>query len=253
MNSFPENFPKPKTHSNQSEAMPFYIVCDVSESMHGDKFAANWGSVTSPWQLMNMELSGLAEQLQEEEEARDIAYIATVEFSGNAHSVSKLTVVSAPPIIPTLSKGGWTNYVGAWEYLANLVPNDVEELRQQDRHVERPTIFFITDGNPGSSTKSQIAADWLIPYDKLAHSLAPIEPRVVSIGIGDVNRQTLLELHSKNPHGAAVIANEAGQSSKLIHPVIEQIKNSVRNSASSGAFTWSAPAGMTNLCDKVRH
>ena len=38
------------------EAWPFYIVCDVSSSMHDHKFSEYWGSEVSPWRRLFSEI-----------------------------------------------------------------------------------------------------------------------------------------------------------------------------------------------------
>lgn len=249
----PNNIGPNKNVANRSEAWPFYIVCDVSESMYSERFSSDWGNATSPWQLMNMELGQIIDELEEEAEASHIAHIAVVEFSNEATSVSKLAVVASRPTIRRLSQGTWTNYVGAWEFLASLVPADVRRLRAVGREVRRPIIFFITDGNPGSERTSQGRADWQPHIDSMSRELGPITPRIVAIGLGDVNHSNILGLHSGDPHGAAVIASRNGGTSTLIQPLVEQIKKSILNSAVSGRFTWAPPAGMTSLCDEERH
>lgn len=248
-----DRMPQPKTQANVSEAWPFYIVCDVSESMYGDRFQTSWGSPTSPWTKMNIELSGLIDALEEEPEASQVAHIAVVDFSAEAKSVLKLSVVSSTPSIGKLSQGTWTNYVGVWKYLSSLIPSDFAQLRAVDCAPGRPTIFFITDGNPGAQNVRQVATDWQPHVEALRRSLGALAPRVIAIGLGDVQRQTLLELHSTEPHGAAVIAERSGEASKLVNPLVEQIKNSVRDSTTSGQFTWTPPAGMISLCGKARH
>lgn len=202
---------------------------------------------------MSRELASLVDELDQDNEIRDVAHVSVIEFSGTARVATPLTRVSDTPEIGRLSKGTWTNYVDVWKLLSELVQRDCEKLRSARYRIRRPTIFFITDGNPGSVSGDQTKDDWGPYVDKLASSLGPIAPRIIAVGIGSVKSTVLLDLHSKDPHGAAVVAPESGQASQLVQPLISQIRDSIRNSALRGSFFWRTPAGMRNLCEKARH
>lgn len=253
-----ESDPMPGGHSqpNVSEAYPFYIVCDVSSSMHdAANFKDEWGegSETSPWLRITAEVNAMFTELQEDVQIRQTARLAVVEFSGEAilrRALSDLRNNAAP----NFAKGSWTNFVDVWKLLAELIPGDTKAMQSKGIQVRRPTIFFITDGQPGRKGWTQQPSDWN-PYvnqlnDKMGSILAP---RVVAIGLGAVRRDTLLELHSKNPHGAAVIAKASESTKELVKPLVTQITKSIGNTTISGRFSWTPPKGMENLCNKDKH
>lgn len=155
-----EQPPSGPFHSDAVDAMPFYIVCDVSESMWGERFRSSWGSSEAPWSLMSRELSSLNDELDQDNETRDVAHVSVIEFSGTATVVTPLARVSEHPEIPRLGKGTWTNYVAVWQLLSELIKEDSEKLRAAGYLPWRPTIFFITDGNPGSNSDHQTKKDW---------------------------------------------------------------------------------------------
>lgn len=236
-------------------AMPFYIVCDVSESMWSDKWQAQWGGSMSPWQHMFQEMNELDEHLSDDADTRDIVHLSIIDFAENAWVKLPMIKCSDDHNLQTLSKGTWTNFKAAWELLEKVMVADVERLHKEDYEIWRPTIFFITDGNPGSDGHPQTREEWGEPYDRLADTFVGtnLQPRVIAIGIGGVNDEVLMQLHSKNPHGAAVRPREVGRTTALIKPIVTQIRNSIRFSSSRGSFSFEAPQGMVSICPLLKH
>lgn len=237
------------------DAMPFYIVCDISSSMWDEEYADTWDDGVSPWQRMTQELNKLLEHLEEHDDSRDVAHVSVVEFADRASVKLELTKISDGPNLDALSKGTWTNFVGVWQLLSEVVVRDIQQLREDRYRPFRPTIFFITDANPGSVGRPQTRDDWGKPYDELFASLQGlnIAPRVVSIGFGSVDDEVLLQLHSENPHGAAIKFSHVGGTNEIIGKFIEQMRKSIQNSAVSGNFIFDVPAGMESLCSRSHH
>ena len=242
------------------EAWPFYIVCDVSSSMHDNSFAKYWGSQTSPWKLMHQALPEVINELSEDDDVRQQVHLSVVEFADGAKTTLRLTCAARDGIIvPNFSKGGITDFAAVWEHLAEMIPEDQKELASTGFKSRRPTIFFITDGNPDlgrGSNRKQTTNDWkqYVHVMRLAIDDERLYPRIIAIGLGGMSNENVLrELHSKNPHGAAVIANNINKVSIVVQAVIEQIENSIKDSARRGEFTWKVPEGMKNLCNLAAH
>lgn len=249
------------------EAWPFYIVCDVSSSMHADNFAKYWGSETetsptstsptSPWRLMHQLISELVGELGEDEDVRQQVHLAVVQFADRAETILKLTRLDQNFSVENFSKGGLTDFAAVWEHLARMIPENQKELTSAGFKSERPTIFFITDGNPDiGRNRKQTVNDWKQHVYAMRRAIGDEEryPRIIAIGLGGMsNEDVLLELHSKSPHGAAVIANDINKVSIIVKAVIEQIKKSITYSVLRGDFTWDVPEGMKNLCNLTAH
>lgn len=250
------------------EAWPFYIVCDVSSSMHADNFAKYWGSETekasptstsptSPWRLMHQLISDLVGELGEDEDVRQQVHLAVVQFADRAETILKLTRLDQNFSVENFSKGGLTDFAAVWEHLARMIPENQKELTSAGFKSKRPTIFFITDGNPDiGRNRKQTVNDWKQHVYAMRRTIGDEEryPRIIAIGLGGMsNEDVLLELHSKSPHGAAVIANDINKVSIIVKAVIEQIKKSITDSVLRGDFTWDVPEGMKNLCNLTAH
>lgn len=232
------------------EVWPFYIVCDISASMHEESFRESWGSEASPWALMNTSLQEIYTNLCKDEQASVLAHLCVVEFAGTAKTTRPLLALDNGKV-PPFSKGTWTNYVDVWKLLSNQIPADLEQLRNAGHKARRSTIFMITDGNPGADQIMQREQDWK-PYIDALYSKVDDKnrkPRIVAVGLGACNESVLYGLHSRKPHGVAVTANRVDQVGVLVQAVIKQIKNSIINSTQSGSFVWRTPHGMRSLCN----
>lgn len=249
---------------NSWEAWPFYIVCDVSSSMHDNNFAEYWGggseTETSPWKLMHQTLSEVVSKISEDDDVRQQVHLSVVEFADGAKTTLRLTCADRDGIfVPNFSKGGITDFAAVWEHLAEMIPEDQKELASNGFKSRRPTIFFITDGNPDlgrGSNREQTTNDWKQYVYVMRRAIGDerLYPRIIAIGLGGMSNENVLwELHSKNPHGAAVIANHINKVSIVVQAVIEQIENSIRDSALRGDFAWEVPEGMKNLCNLAAH
>lgn len=248
------------------EAWPFYIVCDVSSSMHADSFAEYWGSETdetddetektSPWRLMCQLMPEVVGELGEDEDVRQQVHLAVIQFADRAETILKLTRLDQIISVENFSKGGLTDFAAVWEHLARMIPENQKELTSAGFKSERPTIFFITDGNPDIGSREQTVNDWKQHVYEMRRAIGDARryPRIIAIGLGGMsNEDVLLELHSKSPHGAAVIANDINKVSIIVKAVIEQIKKSITYSVLRGDFTWDVPEGMKNLCNLTAH
>ena len=252
------------------EAWPFYIVCDVSSSMHADNFAKYWGSETektsdsetektsptSPWRLMHQLISKVVDELGEDEDVRQQVHLAVIQFADRAETILKLTRLDQIISVENFSKGVFTDFAAVWRHLARIIPEDQKRLASTGFKSERPTIFFITDGNPDIGSRKQTVNDWKQHVYDMRRAIGDEEryPRIIAIGLGGMsNENVLLELHSKSPHGAAVIANDINKVSIIVKAVIEQIKKSITYSVLRGNFTWDVPEGMKNLCNLTAH
>ncbi|WP_157065817.1 vWA domain-containing protein [Actinomyces sp. oral taxon 414] len=207
------------------EAWPFYIVCDVSSSMHDHKFSEYWGSEVSPWRRLFSATREVVSELSDNEDVRQQVHLSVVEFADRAETILKLTRLDQEgPLVPNFSKGGRSDFAAVWKHLARLIPEDQKELASTGFKSRRPTIFFITDGKPdlGEENRKQTTNDWKQYVYAMRRAIGDerLYPRIIAIGLGGMSNESVLwELHSKSPHGAAVIVNDAS----IIRQIIEQI------------------------------
>src|ERR1700749_4922477 len=115
--------------------MPFYLVCDVSQSMAGALPA------------LNQALLGLRQAIVNEPVVDDVARICIMTFSDTAQVVVPLGQMSESGP-PALSVQHTTNYGAAFDQLRRTIIGDLQELKRQGLKVYRPCVFFLTDGLP---------------------------------------------------------------------------------------------------------
>lgn len=115
--------------------MPFYLICDVSESM--------WGDMAH----INDSLAKLKNNRMADPVIDDLAMLSVIVFGGEAKTVVPL----APPSeieLPTLSEGGDTNFGTAFTEYHRSFEADMARLKAEGRVLYSPHVFFVTDGVP---------------------------------------------------------------------------------------------------------
>jgi uncharacterized protein YegL len=222
----------------------FYVVCDVSESMWNEN---RWRNSVSPHEVMNNSLGLMLETLNDNHEAAAIGRIAIITFADTAQTHYPLSRIDAPGTLNPLPRGTWTNYKGVWDHLDRTIKNDIAQLKQNGFRPKQPVVFFITDGNAGSAQQAQAMSVWKPHHDSLTSRQFTERPRIVVLGMGDVNRETVLALRSIDPPGPACLAETGEPASTLLEAIISVIVKSIGLSATSGNFRFNTPRGMTRL------
>lgn len=217
----------------------FYVVCDVSGSMHAPR---SDGSVT-PWQVVFDGLGDILFEINESPMARDICHMSVIAFSDGVEEVLPLTSLrNGDVFIPGLPKGGWTNYNAVFSWLSKTVPRDYERLSAGHR-VKRPAVYFITDGWPQVDGKMQQDSLWGRPLKQLqAHGSRPI---ITALGLGEAKESSLCQICSAP--GEAWAANADAVPAHLLSAIMDQIIQSVVRSSSGDGFVFDPPRGMRKV------
>jgi len=223
---------------------PFYVVCDVSESMWNEE---RWENSDSPHAIMNASLGLMLDTLNDNHQAAAIGRICIITFAENASTHYPLTRIDDPRTLSPLPRGSWTNFEDVWRHLDRVVKRDVAELKQEGYSPKQPVIFFITDGNPGSDKRTQTLKDWKPFHDSLCSPKFRERPRIVALGMGDVNAETVINIRSSDPAGPACLAKPGEPASTLLEAVIDVVINSIGSTTTSGSFKFKVPSGMSRL------
>jgi len=229
------------------QAWPFYIVCDVSESMWSEK---TWKSVDSPHTIMNQSLSLMLETLADHPLAKKIAHLGILVFAADAETHYELAPFERGGIglLPKGTKSGtWTNYVAVWKHLNDVVRQDIDRLQEEEYSLKEPVVFFLTDGNAGAVDIKQPIEKWKPYRDTLCDRSYPYRPRVIALGMGNVNRETVLAIRSDDPPGGAYRADPGQPASLLLDGIMRFIITSIKDSTTQGRFNFKTPPGMTRL------
>lgn len=160
--------------------MPFYIVCDVSSSMHGD--IAD----------LNAALAQLRADIMSSPVVDDLTMLSVITFQSSAQTVVPLDSPSAVTL-PQLHAGGGTNYGAAFREYHRAFEADRARLKADGKKVYRPCVFFLTDGAPGDRDYLQTFRS-LLAYDPESKQGNKAFPYVVTFGFRDAPERVMQEL-----------------------------------------------------------
>ena len=231
-------------------AWPFYIVCDVSQSMHRKLDGSE--SELTPYEAMQEALLELVDFCVDHVEAADIAHLGVLTFADETEIIRDLRKLSDGPEVGRLPKGTYTNYVKLFTKLSEVVVADIRRLEIRQLKVKRPVIFFITDGHPEVNGRPQPRESWQEPLRRLQAITATRAGRsglriaMVALGFDGTDCGNLRLI--AQPPGIACIA-EAGVASphELMSNLLTSILNSVTLSVAEGELVFIPPRGM-KLC-----
>jgi uncharacterized protein YegL len=196
---------------------------------------------------MNESLALMVDDLADDPEAQAIGHLAIVTFADEAKTHYPLTHMEKTGVVDVLPRGGWTNYVGAWDHMLRQLGDDIRQLEDSGHRIITPTIFFISDGQPGGQDIKQPTAEWKRYHDKLFTDLGSHKPRIVALGMGGVREDTILAVRSVDPAGPACIAEPGALASDLLKSMMREVLASIRTSAARGEFVFTVPPGMRRI------
>jgi uncharacterized protein YegL len=190
--------------------LPFTLVVDTSGSMEGQPIAA-----------INEELPRIHAAVASEPMLADVAHISVVSFSTRAETVLPLSDLSDVARMPVLAAGGWTNYREAFRHLRSKLQADHDRLRSEGRKAYRPTVFFLSDGQPSRD-------DWESEYSGLTGRDFSLRPNILAFGFGEANEGVIRRVGNV----AAYMAETDGGPVTCLQGFIEVFLSSVLDSAS---------------------
>jgi uncharacterized protein YegL len=148
--------------------LPFYLVLDVSSSMVGEGIEA-----------INRALPGLLDEISTNLIVADKTRFCLITFASEAEVALPLCDLSEVDAMPVLHPSGLTSYAKAFSLLRRTIDDDVMRLRGEGITVFRPTVFFMTDGNPNGE-------DWVEPHRRLTSPDNAYRPNIMAFGVGNV-------------------------------------------------------------------
>ena len=155
---------------------PFYIICDESQSMEGAKLDA-----------CNTELTKLHQALASDPQFSDHVRAGVISFSDTAQVLLPLSKMTDVVDLPGLVAKGGTNYGNAFTCLKNTIQADIADLKKGGAKVNRPIVFFISDGEPTDT-------NWKAAHAQVADKSWPFSPHIISFGVGGAQADTIREV-----------------------------------------------------------
>lgn len=172
----------------KANILPVYFVADCSRSMAGE-----------PISEVNRGLSSLLDTLQSEPMAAAKVRFCVIGFNDVPHCYLETADLRDIEVMPVLSPDGTTSYAAALEELYRRLPLDIGSLKRAGYVVNRPAVFFLSDGrpNPGDG--------WEDAYARLSAPGFPT-PNILGFGVGDADPWTIRQIASK-PEYAFTVAH----------------------------------------------
>lgn len=201
------------------QVFPFYILCDASRSMKGDRI----GSVNSG--LPNIHQAIVSDPVVSEK-----VRLGVISFSTEAQVDLPLSQLSDIAAMPTLKAGGQTNYAKAFTLARDTIERDVDALKSAGYSVLRPCVYFITDGRPGDGWKT-VRDQWV---DRTQNRYAP---NIICFGVADADEETLKRLSTQ----FTFVANAGTSSANALNEVMRSITSSVVSTAQSNEAGLAIP------------
>jgi len=162
--------------------LPIYFVADESGSMAGDINELNSGLVS------------LLDALQGEAMAASKVRFCIMGFADDAACYLEPADLREVEVMPSLRARGSTSYAAAFQALRAKIPQDVAALKADSYLVNRPAVFFLTDGEPNPGDGWELAlAELLDP------SFGP-RPNILAFGIGDANASVIRQVATKGEY-----------------------------------------------------
>jgi uncharacterized protein YegL len=160
--------------------MPFYLICDVSASMHREMPALNEG------------VKRLRRAIVAQPVVDDVAQVCIMTFSDEAKVIVPMGPMSECEI-PELTSENLTNYGSAFRLLARTIEEDSAQLRELGYKIYRPCAFFLTDGLPTDRGWHKTFASTLT-YDRQTGQGMKAHPIFVPFGYREATEDVLRQL-----------------------------------------------------------
>ncbi|MFG3618039.1 hypothetical protein [Nocardia sp. NPDC047654] len=188
--------------------LPVYFVADESYSMVDDVADLNTG------------LTSLLDTLQGESMAAAKVRFCVLGFSDTAVCYLEPTDLRHLDAMPELRARGSTSFAAAFAELTDRIPRDITALKSDGYLVNRPAVFFLTDGapNPGDGWESEHA--------RLTSFAA--RPNILAFGIRQADANVIRRV-ATNPKYAFITAagTDTGVAiSKFITALTQSVINS---------------------------
>ncbi|MFT4217713.1 MAG: VWA domain-containing protein [Micropruina sp.] len=200
--------------------LPFYLVCDESYSMEGE-----------PIDSMNKALPELHMEIGINPVVCDKVRFSIITFSEQPQVLQPLVDLSQVTQLPELHPRGGTSYAPAFRLLRTEIDHDVDELKTQGHRVYRPSVFFLSDGQPTDED-----ADWQQALADLVDPNWGRHPNVLAFGFGAANEKVIARVGVTR----AFMADGSISPAKALAEFAKSLTRSIVQSA-SGAGDGVAP------------
>jgi uncharacterized protein YegL len=161
------------------QVLPIYFVGDESHSMAG-----------APITAVNQGLIDLRDEVAKHPLLGKKVRFGIITFADTAQTRLELSELSEELMLPTLApRGRGTSYAAALEALRQAIPGDIALLKSSGYRVHRPTVFFLSDGQPTEKEER-----WRTGLTEL--SSIRERPNILAFGVGDAEARVISRVAS---------------------------------------------------------
>ena len=194
--------------------LPFYLLLDESGSMKHKRIEA-----------INAVVPKLHQALCAHPAVSDVVRVGLIAFSTQPTTVVELADLAELTQIPGLGAQGATNYGAAFAHLRRTIEIDVAALRADGYPVHRPTVFFMSDGEPTDG-------GWEDEHARLVDPNWPLHPNVIAFGIVEASAAVIKKVATL----AAYMQDSGVEAPDAIAIWVEVLLQSMMRSAGAGAL-----------------
>ncbi len=196
------------------QVLPIYFVGDESHSMAGDPIGA-----------VNQGLVDLRDEVAKHPLIGKKVRFGIITFADTAQTRLELSELTEDLILPTLApRGRGTSYSSALDALRQTIPGDVALLKGSGYQVHRPSVFFLSDGQPTEKEDR-----WRSRLDELRDPGFKERPNILAFGVGDADA-TVIQQVATAPRYAFMMA-EGSSTAGAISEFAASMLNSMVSSA----------------------
>jgi uncharacterized protein YegL len=125
-------------------------------------------------------------------------------------------------VMPTLGAYNSTSFAAIFRDLKSRIPGDVAKLKSESFIVNRPAIFFLTDGHPNPGE------GWESAHAELTSEGMQAHPNILAFGVGDADEATIKAIATKPEY--AFIADASMDTGDALKSFMIALTQSVINS-----------------------
>jgi uncharacterized protein YegL len=226
----------------RERVFPFYVVCDVSESMWNT--AAGRTGARTPYDVLSDAVPELLWELQTDPTVCDAALVSVLSFSSTVQVVLPLSRPTDVQDFAPFERGRQTDYAGVFRWLRQQIAADCAALNQHYR-LKQPVVFFLTDGEPFLGEAPQPEQVWLPARDWLVEPAFEYRPQLVAFGFGTSRVATLAKVATETGgKRLAYIARESMEVTQVLGAIMSALFVSIGASVSGNELIVREPDGM---------
>ncbi|RZQ63385.1 vWA domain-containing protein [Amycolatopsis suaedae] len=157
----------------ESDVLPCYVVCDVSSSM------------TDHLEELNAGIRQFRGALHADRAIGTWVHCCVVGFAEAPLVLQPLRPADELAELTGSAPSAGSNFGPAFTFLRSVIDRDVRRLKGNRLRVQRPMVFFTSDGQPTDPVT------WPAAYGGLTDPAWQARPDVIAFGVGDADRATL--------------------------------------------------------------